>query len=85
MNIIEDLYYGEMETIKASEQQLDLIRLIEKNEEKLTKDFTDKQKETFEKLCNCFDELNEVCQREAFSRGFTMGAEIIIDVIRNSI
>jgi len=83
MKIIEDLYYGEIETGKASTEQLEIVRLIEKNEECLLKNFTDKQKEDFEKFCDCFDELSEICQREAFIRGFAMGARIIIDVTAN--
>ncbi len=83
MNIIEDLYCDNIASRKVTDEEKRIVALIAKNEENLTRDFTEKQKETFEKFCDCFDDLNELCQREAFIQGFVMGAGIIIDVIRN--
>ena len=43
---------------------------------------TDEQKEIFEKLDDCSDELDNMSQREIFSYGFRLGARIAIEVMR---
>ena len=42
---------------------------------------TDKQKETFEKFDDCWDELTDINEREIFVYAFKLGARIAIDVL----
>ncbi len=81
MSIIEDLYYGEIETGKASAEQLEILRLIDKNEQKLKNTFTQQQQAVFESLCDCFDELCEISSKEAFILGFSMGVKIVMESV----
>ena len=81
MSIIEDLYYGNVKTGKASKEQLDIIRLIDNNEQKLKETLTQKQKEILEKLIDCYDELCDTSCREAYTLGFSIGAKIVIESV----
>ena len=57
------------------------MKLLNRNEEKLTATPTEAQKETFEKYKDCNREISEICERESFIKGFQLGARIIIEVI----
>ena len=43
----------------------------------------DEEKEIFEKFADCTTEMNDLTEREAFVKGFTIGARIIIAVMSN--
>ena len=43
--------------------------------------FGDEEKEIFEKFTECTNEMYGIAEREAFVRGFTLGARIIIEVM----
>lgn len=59
------------------------MKLLNKNEEKLTATLTEAQKEIFEKYKDCNQEISEICERNAFLNGFRLGARLIIDVVNN--
>ena len=87
MNILEELYYGNIvpneKCAKFDDEVKELLKLLNRNEEKLTAALTEAQKETFEKYKDCNREISEISEREIFLNGFRLGARIIIDVVNN--
>ena len=85
MDILEDLYYGNLfpqeKCARLDDEVKELLKLLNRNEEKLTVTLTESQKETFEKYKDCNREISEICERESFIKGFQLGARIIIEVI----
>lgn len=85
MNVLEELYYGNVfpneKCAELNEQTKELLRLQNRNEEKLLSALTDKQKETFEKFKDCNREFSEISERQSFILGFKLGAKIIIESI----
>lgn len=87
MDILEDLYYGNLflheKVSKLDDETKELLRLLNRNEEKLIANLSNEQKETFEKYKDCNQEISEICERNAFLNGFQLGARIIIEVVNN--
>lgn len=87
MNTLEDLYYGNLfpqeKCARLDDEVKELLKLLNRNEEKLISTLSDEQKETFEKYKDCNREISEICEREIFLNGFRLGARIIIDVVNN--
>ncbi len=87
MDILEDLYYGNLfphkKCAKLDDEMKELLGLLNRNEEKLTETLSDEQKEIFEKYKDCNQEISEICERNAFLNGFRLGARIIIEVVNN--
>ena len=87
MDILEDLYYGNLfpneKCAKLDDETKELLVLLNRNEEKLIATLSDEQKETFEKYKDCNREISEISEREIFLNGFRLGARIIIDVVNN--
>lgn len=87
MNTLEDLYYGNIvpneKCAKLDDEVKELLKLLNRNEEKLVATLTEVQKETFEKYKDCNREISEISERETFLNGFRLGARIIIDVVNN--
>ena len=87
MDILEDLYYGNLfpheKCAKLDDETKDLLGLLNRNEEKLTANLSDEQKEIFGKYKDCNREISEICERNAFLNGFRLGVRIIIEVVNN--
>ena len=87
MNTLEDLYYGNLfpqeKCSRLDDEVKELLKLLNRNEEKLTATLSEEQKDTFEKYKDCNCEISEICEREIFLNGFRLGARIIIDVVNN--
>lgn len=87
MNIIEDLYYGNLfpheKCSRIDDEVKELLKLLNRNEDKLTATLSEDQKKTFEKYKDCNREISEISERETFLNGFQLGARIIIDVVNN--
>ena len=87
MDTLEDLYYGNLflheKCAKLNDEVKELLKLLNRNEEKLTATLSEEQKETFEKYKDCNREIFEISEREIFLNGFRLGARIIIDVVNN--
>ncbi len=87
MNTLEDLYYGNLfpheKCAKLDDEVKELLKLLNRNEEKLISTLSEEQKETFEKYKDCNREISEINEREIFLNGFRLGARLIIDVVNN--
>ena len=83
MDILEDLYYGNLfphkKVSKLDDEMKELLGLLNRNEEKLLATFSDEQKETFEKYKDCNQEISEICEQKSFITGFKLGAKIVIE------
>ena len=85
MNILKELYYGNIvpteKCAKLNSEVTELLKLLNRNEEKLTATLTEEQKENFEKYKDCNREIFEICEREALLNGFRLGARMIIESV----
>lgn len=82
MDILEDLYYGNLfpheKVSKLDDETKELLVLLNRNEEKLIATLSDEQKEIVEKYKDCNREISEISERQAFITGFKLGAKIVI-------
>lgn len=66
MNTLEELYYGNIvpneKCAKLNSEVTELLKLLNRNEEKFTATLTEEQKETFEKYKDCNREISEICE-----------------------
>ena len=83
MYTLEDLYYGNLfpneKCTKLDDETKELPGLLNRNDEKLTANLSDEQKETFEKYKDCNREISEICERQSFIKDFKLGAKIVIE------
>ena len=89
MNIIEELWYGNISPcerdFKRGSTYSELLGYIVRHEEDLQKRLNDEEKETLDKFTECTNEMYGIAEREAFERGFVLGARIIIEVMNTEI
>ena len=82
MDTLEDLYYGNLfpneKCTKLDDKTKELPGLLNRNDEKLTANLSDEQKEIFEKYKDCNREISEICEQQSFITGFKLGAKIVI-------
>ena len=85
MGILEELWYGNISPcemdFKRGSKYSELLGYIVRHEEDLQKRLNDEEKEIFEKYTDCTSEMRDLTEREAFVKGFTIGAQIIIEVM----
>ena len=83
MNILEELYFGNIapneKCARLNSEVTKLLKLLNRNEVKLTVTFSEGQKITFEKYKDCNREISEICERQSFITGFNLGAKIVIE------
>ena len=84
-SILEELFYGNVcpntDCRSKDEQTKQLMGYIADHHSALNETLTDKQKEIFEKFNDCYDELNDINEREIFVYAFRLGARIAIEVL----
>ena len=79
-----DLWYGNIdprEQAQANPQVPDLLKLLERNHEALSKTLTDDQKVILEKYQSCADEIYGFCERDSFIYGFRLGMRLAIEAL----
>ena len=88
MNILEDLWFGNISPwerpFKKDSAYAQLLALVIRHQDDLLKRLNDEEKEIFEKFSECSNEMHDLTEREAFIKGFTLGARIIIEVMTNT-
>ena len=89
MNIIEELWYENISPcerdFKKGSKYSELLGYIVRHEEDLKKRLNDEEIEILEKFTECTNEMYGIAEREAFARGFVLGARIIIEVMNTEI
>ena len=87
MNILEDLWFGNISPwerpFKKDSEYAELLALVIRHQEDLLSRLNTDEKEIFEKYADCSTEMHDLTEREAFVKGFTLGARIIIEVLAN--
>ena len=85
MSILDELWYDNItpceRDFKKGSTYAELLGYIVRHEEALQKRMNDEEKEIFEKFTECTNEMYGIAEREAFVRGFALGAKIIIEVM----
>ena len=84
-SILEELFYGNIcpnsDCRNNEKETKELMGYIADHHDKLLKELTDEQKETFEKFNDCYEELTDINEREIFSYAFRLGMRIAIEVL----
>ena len=84
-SILEELFYGNVcpntDCRSKDKETKELMGYIADHHDALLKELTDKQKESFEKFDDCYNELTDINEREIFVYAFRLGARIAIEVL----
>ena len=85
-DILEELWNGnlaphEFNHIENSPEYQSAIWLVSSNQERLTKDFTEQQKDLFEHYNTSVDELSSQTELDAFKSGFKLATRLIVYAI----
>ena len=84
MNILEDLYYGNVSPcdrdVRRGSKVDELQNLVCQYEVELNSSLTEKQKETFEKFKDAYNELYCCFEKDMFAQGFIIATKIMIEV-----
>lgn len=84
-SILEELFYGNVcpntDFRNKDKETKELMGYVADHHDALMAEMNDKQRETFEKFDDCWDELTDINEREIFVYAFRLGARIAIDVL----
>ena len=85
---IEELYYGNImpynRSVHAGSEYANLVGLLARNEAELLATLTDAQKETFEKIKDCWMEMNSINEVTIFTHGFKLGLRLTAESLISS-
>ncbi len=88
MGIIEELWYGNIAPNELSLKQgryKELLGEVVRCEKDLGERLNDEENVIFDKFTELMSEMYGIAEREAFVRGFTLGAKIIIEVMMSEV
>ena len=84
MDAIKELWHGNIvpqeDDCTNTKEMKELIGYIARHHEELDKDFTDEQKETFEKFHDCWSEYMSLAEAAIFEYAFKLGARLTVEV-----
>ena len=84
MNLIKDLYYGSIrpvdKTFNKHTEYAEKSKLQSELYRKLAEGITDEQKEVLDELIEALNGMSETAAAEAFSDGFRLGAELVLEI-----
>ena len=84
MNILEELWYGNIEPAEydtsPSKEYKEMLQLISRNEERLLATMTDAQKELFAKYTDCVRDYQIMTECMLFQNSFRLGAKMMLAV-----
>ena len=85
---IEELYYGNImpynRSVRAGSEYANLVGLLARNEAELIATLTEAQKETFEKIKDCWMEMNSINEVTIFTHGFKLGLRLTAESLISS-
>ncbi len=88
MTTLEDLYYRNIAPyeryIKHGSRKEKILKLLCRNEESLTKNLNNRQKEIFNKFTDCQKELSDITTSQAFADGFSLAVQIMVEVMSHT-
>ena len=86
MGILEDFWYGNIEPSEfdtsPSPEYREIFLLISRNEDKLLATMTDAQKELFSRYTDCVREYQAMAECLLFQNSFSLGAKMMLEVMR---
>ena len=84
-SILKELFYGNIcpnTQCRSNEKETkELMGYVADHHDALMAELNDKQRETFEKFDDCWDELTDINEREMFVYAFKLGMRIAIEVM----
>ena len=84
-SILEELFYGNIcpntQCRNKDKETKELMGYISDHHDALMAEMNDKERETFEKFDDCWDELTDINEREIFVYAFKLGMRIAIEVM----
>lgn len=80
-SILEELWCDKAIYRETTKEAKELIGCIADHHDNLRATLTDAQKETLERLDDCYAELADINEREIFVYAFRLGAKIAIEVM----
>ena len=84
-SVINELWHGKIvpqeDSRNNTKEMKDLLGYIIRHNEDLDKTFTDKQKEIFQKLHDCWDEYVALSESAIFEYAFRIGMKIAIETL----
>ena len=87
-SILEELFYGNIcpntQCRSKEKETKELMGYVADHQDALMAEMNDKQRETFEKFDDCWDELTDINEREIFVYAFKLGMRIAIEVLAES-
>ena len=85
MNIMEELWYGNIEPaeydMSPNKEYKEMLQLISRNEDKLLATMTDAQKELFTKYADCVREYHVMAECMLFQNSFRLGGRMMLEVM----
>ena len=85
MNVLDELYYGNISPFERHTDRnpacRELQEFISRHMETLRKTLDADGRQTLEKLDACLSEFESMCEKDAFTEGFCLGARIMIEVM----
>ena len=85
MNVIKELRHGNIipkeDSRTNSKEMKELLGYMSRHHEDLEKSFTEEQKETFEKLHDCWSEYMSLAEAAMFEYAFKLGMRIAIETL----
>ena len=86
MNILEELYLGNIEPQKRTndydKEYGTLLGYADRHKSVLRAALNEQQKETLQKLIDCYDEMCSIDEINAFVNGFRLAAQIMIEIMK---
>ena len=84
MNVLDELYYGNISPFERHTDRNpacnELQGYITRHMETLRKALDADGRQTLEKLDACLSEFESMCEKDAFTEGFCLGARIMLEV-----
>lgn len=84
-SIINELWHGNIipqeDSRTNSKEMKELLGYMARHHENLEKSFSDEQKETFEKLHDCWSEYASYAEETIFQYAFKLGMQIAIETL----
>ena len=89
MSIIDDLWHGNVAPnerfFEKNSEYAAVLQDVLQHSKDLRDRLNDKEAEILEKLTESMNEMCGIGERDAFVRGFTLGARVIIEVVNAEI
>ena len=85
MRILEQLWYGNVEPTKYGaspcKEYKEVLRLMNRNEERLRATMSDEQKDLFSRYTDCVREFQTMTEYLLFQNSFKLGARMMLEVM----